>query len=162
MLRLSYHLFTALSLLTKKNAVFSHRGKFVITAVVFHARLHRDVIGWSPRHFEHISCMWTTSRSNQIFEIQPTTMIKSTRCVAHDGRLAPSYLSMLRLRLVMELSQASSPLFISSSIYHHDSNHFPVVCRRQPHGAPKHHTSPPIHIVTKPPQDMYNQLCPYE
>ena len=45
------------------------------------------------------------------FENLPTTITKLTRRVAHDGRLNPSYLPMLGVRLVMELSYASSPLF---------------------------------------------------
>lgn len=48
------------------------------------------------------------SRSNEIFENQPTTMTKTTRRVAHDDRLAPSYLLLLVVRLVMELSYVSS------------------------------------------------------
>lgn len=49
-----------------------------------------------------------TSRSEQIFENQPATMTKSARRVAHEGRLAPSYPPSLGVRLVMQLSYASS------------------------------------------------------
>lgn len=39
-------------------------------------------------------------------ENQPTTITKSTRCVVHDGRLAPSHLLVLGVRLVMKSSSA--------------------------------------------------------
>ena len=66
-----------------------------------------------PKTLDNVTL--TTSRSNQIFENQPATITKSTRRVAHDGRLTPSYLPMLEDRLVMELSYASSPLVPFSS-----------------------------------------------
>ena len=109
-------------------------------------------------------------RSNQIFENQPTTITKSTRRVAHDGRFTSSYFPMLWVRLVVEFSYASSPLvpFLSRAqygVHHHDSKHSPEMKSEStttknpqslpviilfssmsfavadPNGAPNHHTS---------------------
>ena len=64
---------------------------------------------------------------------------------------------MLGVRLVMELSYKEPTV---------STDHNPlltnVLRRRQPNGAPNHLTSPPIHTVTNPQQDMYDQLCLYE
>lgn len=58
----------------------------------------------------------TTLYSNQIFENQSTTIIKWTWCVAHDGRLTLSYLSIFGVRRVIKLSYASS-LFVPWAQY---------------------------------------------
>ncbi len=71
----------------------------------------------------------TTLRSNQIFENQSTTITKSTWCVAHDGRLTPSYLPMLGVRLVIELSYASSPLVPFSSRAQYTTT-IPIISQR--------------------------------